>query len=124
MVVAAAVMAAGMALATVMVMVTAAMVAAGMALAMVMVMVIAPDIGIIGQLAGQQRFHSRVCIAGNSAVELDLRGIQGHPGAGANAAADQDLCAQGVQDSGQGAMAAADDIHDPGGNDLALLDFV
>ena len=103
---------------------TAAVIAAGVALAMVMVMVITPDIGIEIQLTRRECFHRRVCAAGHAAVELNARRSQSHLGTAANAAADQHVRMQSCQDPSQGAVAAALGIDHFGRHDLSVLHLI
>ena len=102
----------------------ASMVAAGMALAVVMVMVIAADIGIVSQLPCQECLHRFVRITGNAAVNLNAGACQSHLRATADAAANQDLRAHAAQQSCQSAVAAAAGIVDLSGKNLAVLDLV
>ena len=105
-------------------MTAAAVIAAGMALAMVMVVMIALDIGIECQLAGNERFHCCVRIAGNAAVQLDARRSQCHLRTTADAAADQNICIQSGQDTCQRAVSAAHGIDNFRCNDLTLLHII
>ena len=111
---------------TVMMMVTAAAVLTAAAFVMVVMLtvMIALHMGIEIQLACQESFHSRVSIAGNTAVQLDICCSQSHLSAAADTAADQNLCVQGIQHSGQSAVAAAVGVHDLGRNDLALCHII
>ena len=111
---------------TVMMMVTAAAVLTAAAFVMVVMLtvMIALHMGIEIQLSCQESFHSRVSIAGNTAVQLDICRSQSHLSAAADTAADQNLCVQGIQHSGQSAVAAAVGVHDLGRNDLALCHII
>ena len=102
---------------------TAVVVATGVAFAVVVVVVTA-DIGIVIQLAGDKSQNCRVCAAADTAVELDASLGQSHLGAAANAAADQHVCMEGVQDTCQGAVTAAHGVHNFGRYDLAVKDLI
>ena len=91
---------------------------------MVLPVVVALNMGIEIQLSFQECFHSSVRIAGNTAIQLNVSRCQGHLGAAANAAADQNLRVQRVQNTCQRAVAAAVGIHHLGRNDLALSHII
>ena len=108
-------------------MASAAVVTAGVALVMVMVVlavVVTADIGIEFQLALHQRLGCRIRIAGYTAIELDTRCCQRSLGTAADAAADQHLCIQGSQNTGQSAVAAAAGIHNGGRHNFPVLHIV
>ena len=86
--------------------------------------VVALNMGIKVQLTGQERFHSRVGIAGNTAIQLNVSRCQGHLSAAADAAADQHIRVQTVQNACQRAMATAVGIHHLGRNDLAVSHII
>ena len=111
---------------TVVMMVIAAAVLTATAIMMVMVLsvVVALYMGIEIQLSCQECFHSRVRIAGNTAIQLNVSRCQGHLGAAANTTADQNLRVQRVQNTCQRAVAAAVGIHHLGRNDLALSHII
>ena len=75
------------------------MVAAGVTL--FVVMVVALGIGIIVQGAVRKGGGAEVGISGDAGVEVDPGLSQGIPGAAADAAADQGVCAQLLQHPGQ-----------------------
>ena len=75
--------------------------------------VIAPDAGIVRQVSGKEGLHCLISTAGNTAVQPDPRRGQRLLRASANTAADQRVGAQGIQNAGQRAMAAAAGIHNP-----------
>jgi len=106
--------------AAIVMMVTAAMGAAAAIVVVMLAVMIALDMGVKVQLSCQKRFHCRVSIAGDTAVQLNISRRQGHLSAAADSAADQNIGVQGVQHAGQSAVAAAVGIHHFGGNDLAL----
>ena len=93
--------------------------AAGMAFAVVVMA--AGGIGVKIQAAFCQGQGGFVRIAGNAAVNLNIRILQGKPGAAADAAADQGADTQVLQEPGQGAMAAAGSGNHLLGNNLAAL---
>ena len=102
----------------------ASMVAAGMALAVVMVVMIAAYVGIVSQLPCQECLHRFVRITGNAAVNLNTGTCQRHLRATADAAANQNLRAHAAQQACQSAVAAAAGIIDLGGYDLAVLNLI
>ena len=112
-----------MAMTAAVVIAAAAMIAAGMAFA-VMIVVVALNIGIVAKITGQVIFYSCVCVAPNTAVELDTSLLEGHLGAAADTAADQHICIQTGQNTGQSAVAAAAGIHNLGRNNSAVFHFV
>jgi hypothetical protein len=95
------------------------MMTAGVAL--FMVVMTAGGIGVKIQAAFCQGQGGFVRIAGNAAVNLNIRILQGKPGAAADAAADQGADTQRFQEPGQGAVAAAGGGNHLLGNDLAAL---
>ena len=101
----------------------AAVIAAGVAFT-VMVMVVALNIGIEAKITGKLIFHCGVCIAPNTAVELDTSLLEGHLCAAADTAADQHICIQAGQNTGQSAVAAAAGIYNLGRNNSAIFHFV
>ncbi len=66
--------------------------------------VAAPDSGIVCQSAGQIGLHSLVRAAGNAAVKLDARVLQGGISPAAYAAADHRVHPVSRQEANQGAM--------------------
>lgn len=102
----------------------ASMVAAGMALAVVMVVMIAAYVGIIRQLPCQECLHRFVRVTGDTAVNLNTGTCQSHLRATADAAANQDLRAHAAQQSCQSAVAAAAGIIDLRGHHPAILNLI
>ena len=102
---------------------TATVIATIMAFTMMIVM-IALHIGVKTQIAGQEILNSSICMAEATAVKLNASLGQRHLGTAADATADQNICVQGGQNTGQGAMAAAVGIHNLGGSDLAVLHII
>lgn len=74
---------------------------------MLMIVVITARIRIISQRAHQQRFHSIIRIAGNTAIQFDAGRSQRHLSTAANTAANQDIHAIRAQKTCQGAMTAS-----------------
>ena len=103
---------------------SAAVIAAGMAFPMMMVVMIALYIRVELQIAGYKSFHSGICIAGYTAEQPDPGCGQRHLGTAANAAADQHICIQGGEHTGQSAVAAAVGVHHLRCNDLTVLDII
>ena len=101
----------------------AAMIAAAVAFAVVVV-VVAADIGIVIQFAGDQGLGCRVGAAADTAIELDARLGQSHLGAAADAAADQNVRVEGIQNPCQGAVTAAHGVHNFRRYDLAVLNII
>ena len=81
---------------------------------------IAADVGIVGQLSGEECFHSRICRAGNAAEELNTGCSEGHLGTAADAAANQRVRIQCRQNTSQSAVAAAHGVHHFGSDDLTV----
>lgn len=102
----------------------AAAASAGVAFAVMMVMMIAPDIGIKSQIAGEKCFHRSVRIAGNTAEEPDSGGSQCHLSTAANAAADENICIQSGQYTGQSAVTAAGGIHNLGTDHFSICHII
>ena len=101
-------------------MVAAAVVAAGVAFAVMVVVVGAPDVGIEFQSAGKQGLHRGICVTGHAAKEPDAGLRQCHLCAATNAAADQNIHIQHIQNPGQSAVAAAAGVHYRSGKDLVI----
>ena len=104
-------------------MAAAAVGATGVAFAVVVV-VVAMDIGVEGQLSLRQCLSRGIRAAGHAAVEPDARLCQSHLGTAADAAADQGIHIQGVQNPGQRAVAAAVGVHHFRRHHLAVLDVI
>ena len=79
---------------------TAAMLPAGVVLAMVMVVVVAPDIGIIFQLAFYKGSNRSIGVAGYATIQLDAGCCKRHLRATANTTADQYIRIQRGKDTG------------------------
>lgn len=88
-----------------------------------LVVVIAGGIGVKGQAAGGQLFCCSQGIAGDAGIELNAGLGQSHPGAGADAAADELLHAETMQEASQGAMAAAQHRYHFRADHLAVFSF-
>ena len=111
--------------ATVVIMVVVVMVTAAAIVSVVMVVMMgAGGIGIEVQTAGKEQLYSLVRVAGNTAEDSDVRVLQSEPGTGTDAAADQHINSQLLQQTCQSAMAAAVGIHYLRGKNLALFGFV
>ena len=78
---------------------TAAMLPTGMVFTMVMVVVVAPDIGIIFQLALDESCNRGICIAGYAAIQLDTGCCQRHLCTPADTATDQHIHVQCGKDT-------------------------
>ena len=113
--------------------VTAAVVVAAAAVAaagvtftvvMVMTMVIALDIGIVYQLTGNQSFHGCVRAAGYAAEQANAGCCQCHLRAAADAAADESICFQRGQHTGEGTVTASCGVHNFGTQNFAVLDII
>ena len=103
----------------------AAMVTAGVAFAMVVLAVmVALDVGIESQLALCQSLGCCVSTAGNTTVQGNACCCQRHLGTAADAAADQCVCIQCGQHTGQGTVAAAVGIHHLRGYNFSILDII
>ena len=100
----------------------ASVVAAGVTL--FVVMVVALGIGIIAQGAVCKGGGTEVGISGDAGVEVDPGLSQGVPGAAADAAADQGVCAQLLQHTGQRAVTLAVGAHDLAVRDGTVFDGV
>ena len=70
-------------------------------------MVVTVDVGVVGQLTGQQGLDRRVGGAGRAAVQPDAGSREGGLRAAADAAADQNVGMQLLQDACQSAVALA-----------------
>ena len=84
-------------------------------------MVVAAGIGVKAEHTGSKGLHSLIGITADAAEDLDVRILQGKPGAAANAAADEYIHALRLQKACQGAVTAAVGIHHTGGRHLAVL---
>ena len=78
----------------------AAVLPTGMVFTMVMVVVVAPDIGIIFQLAFDKGSNRSIGVAGYAAIQLDTGCCQRHLRATADTATDQDIHVQCGKDTG------------------------
>lgn len=90
----------------------------------VLAMVIALYVGIVCKLACQQCLDSCVCITGNTAEKLDPRILQGHLSAAANAAADENVCIENLQNASQCAMPLTAGTYYLRGDDPAILNLI
>ena len=79
---------------------TAAMLPTGMVFTMVMVVVVAPDIGIIFQLAFDNGSNRSIGVAGYATIQLDAGCCQRHLRATADTATDQHIRIQRGKDTG------------------------
>src|SRR5699024_5302228 len=102
----------------------AAVAAAVVAAVVMLAVVVAMDVGLVVQAARQQGVHRRVGRAGGPAVQPDARGGQGGLGAAADAAADQNVGPQLLQDAGHGAVALAAGAHHLAAEDLPVFHIV
>lgn len=103
----------------------AAMTAAVVAFIMMMLSVmVALNIGIIQQIAGNQGSHSCISAAGNTAVQLNACCCQSHLSTAADTAADENICVESSQHTGQGTVTAAVGIHNLRGYYLTVLDII
>ena len=101
------------------------MVAAGVsAFGVVLAVMVAVDGGVVGQAAREEGVHSGVSRAGRPAVQLDAGRSQRGLGAAADAAADQHVGVQLLQDAGQRAVALAVGAHHLAVDDLAVFHIV
>ena len=98
------------------------MVAAGVALFVGVVGALGQ--GIVHQQPGGQVLRRLVRVPGHPGVELDARLGQGGFGTAPNAAAHQGLHPLGLEEPGQGPVAAAVGVHHLGGDHLAPLQLV
>lgn len=104
---------------TVVMMLAASVVAAGMAL---LVMVVGADrVGIVAESAGQKGRHIFICAAGSAGVKLNPGLGQRRTCAAADAAADENIDSMLLKETGQRAVAAAIGVNDLGGEDLGAL---
>lgn len=101
-----------------------AVVAAGMAFAVALAVVVTVDVGVIAQVAGQQRVHRGVGVPAHTAVEADADPGQGDLCAAADAPADQRIHAALHQKAGQRPVAAAVGVHDLRPADLSVGDLI
>ena len=100
----------------------AAVIAAGVTFAVGVVAAL--DVGVIDQFATEECLHSLVGIALDAAIELDACLCQRHPGAAADAAADQDVHMERLKKACQRAVTGAQGINNLAGQDLAVLGMV
>lgn len=105
----------------------AAVAAAGMAALTVLVVVVAAvNIGVIAQIAAQQRVHRRVRLAAGAAIEPDVRFCQRRLRAATDSTAEQGIHALPHQKIRQRAVAAAvgiDDFRTDNSAVRRLIDF-
>jgi len=104
--------------------IAAAVIAAGVAFAVVMVMMVALNIGIKAQITCQEVCDRCVGIAAAATVKLNTCLSQGHLCTAADAAADQNICIQCAQNTGQGTVTAATGVDHFGCHNGAVLNFV
>ena len=103
----------------------AAVIAAGMTFTVMMLtMMIALHIGIVCQNTCQECFYCSVCIAGNTAEQLDTGCRQSHLGTTTDTAANQNIRLQGLQYASQSTVSTAVGIHYFGGYDLTFLHII
>lgn len=103
--------------------VAATMRATSMALAVVIVMV-ATYVGVILQRSCQQCLHCLIGITADTAVPTNAGSRQCRLRTATNAATDQHIGIQAAQQTGQRTVSGAIGIHDSGGYDLAVYDFI
>ena len=103
---------------------SAAVIAAGVARAVMGIVVAAAGIGVKEQNAVGESLGSFVCIAGHTAIDSDTGLGKGHPGAAADAAANQCLDVMLSQQICQGAVAAGTGADNDGIHNLTALDGV
>ena len=96
-------------------------VAAGMAAVVVMA---AADIGIVCEIAVDQRFYRFIGIAGNAAVKTDAGFFQRHLSAAADPSADQRVYAVVEKETGQSAVTLSHGVDDLFAYDSAVFDVV
>lgn len=101
-----------------------AVVAAGVAFAVALAVVVTADVGVIAQVAGQQRVYRGVGVPAHTAVEADAGPGQGDLCAAADAPADQRIHAALHQKAGQRPVAAAVGVHDLRPADLSVGDLI
>ena len=102
----------------------AAVTAAGMTLTVVVIaMVVALNIGIVQQIACNQRLHGCICTAGNTTEELDAGCSQCHLSTAADTAANQNICLNGRQNTCQSTVTAAVGVHYLGSDDFSVFQF-
>ena len=89
-----------------------------------MVVVGAVDVRVEDQLSGQIVGHSGVCGAGKAAEQLDAGLHQRHLRTGADAAAEQDVCAMLYEKARQCAVALTIRRDDLGAQELAVFGLV
>ena len=92
--------------------------------ALVVVVVGAVDVRVEDQLPGQIVGHGGVCIAGKAAEQLDAGLHQRHLRPGADAAAEQDVCAMLYEKARQCAMALTIRRDDLGAQELAVFGLI
>ena len=102
----------------------AAMVSANMTFTMMVVVMIALDIGIEFQLSFQECCYCCICVTGNSTIQLNTSLGQCHLCTTANATANQHICVQCRENTGQCAMTAAVGVNNLRSNNCAVLYFV
>ncbi len=113
-----------MAAVTAAVVTSAAVVAASMTFAMMVVVMIAPDIGIEIQLSFQKSCYCSICAAGHTAIQLDTCCCQRSLCATADAAANQHICVQCCENTGQRAVPTSVGIHNLGSNNGIVLHLI
>ena len=91
---------------------------------MVSVMMAAGRVGIKRKRSVQQRFYRLVRVTGYSTVKGDVRVAKSRAGSAANAAADECVNAQILQESCQSTVAVSVCVHNGGGSDLPICDLV
>ena len=94
------------------------------AVALVVVVVGAVDVRVEDQLPGQIVGHGGGCIAGKAAEQLDAGLHQRHLRPGADAAAEQDVCAMLYENARQCAMALSIRRDDLGAQELAVFGLI
>ncbi len=94
------------------------------AVAFVVVVVGAVDVRVEDQLPGQIVGHGGVCIAGKAAEQLDTGLHQSHLRPGADAAAEQDVCAMLYEKARQCAVALTIRRDDLGAQELAVFGLI
>ena len=105
------------------VMAAAAVITAGVAFAM-MIVVVTLHIGIECQSAVYKSLYSRICITGDTTVELNVCGCERHLCAATDAAANQNIGIQCSQNTGKCAVAAAHGVDYLGSDDLSICYIV
>ena len=104
--------------------ISAAAVASAVVTVIVVMVMIADSIRLISQCTCQQFFYSHVSRTHNAGIQLDPRFCQSHSCTAADAAANQHICIQSCQHTGQSTVTAAVSIHHLGCHDLAVLDVI